>query len=42
MSWEFCLQNGGVSESFTHTMSVWEFFLQHGGVCESFTQKMAA
>ena len=24
--WEFCLQDGGVSESFTHKMAVWEIF----------------
>jgi len=31
MSWEFCLQDGGVSESFTQKMAAWEFCLQDGG-----------
>ena len=38
MSWEFCLQNGGVSESFTHKMAAWEICLQDGGVSESYPQ----
>jgi len=42
MSWESGLQDGGVSESFTHTMAAWEFCLQDGGVSESFTHTMAA
>jgi len=42
MSWEFCLQDGGVSEGFTHKMVAWEFWLQNGGVYESFTHNMAA
>jgi len=42
MSWEFCLQHGGVSEGFTHKMATWEFCLQDGGVSESFAHKMAA
>ena len=42
MSWEFCLQDGGISESFTHKMAVWEFCLQDGGISESFAHKMAA
>jgi len=28
---EFCLQNGGVSKSFTHKMAAWENCLQDGG-----------
>jgi len=28
---EFCLQDGGVSESFTHKMAAWENCLQDGG-----------
>jgi len=28
---EFCLQDGGVSESFTHKMAAWKFCLQDGG-----------
>jgi len=35
MSWESGLQDGGVSESFTHKMAAWEFCLQDGGVSES-------
>ena len=42
MSWEFCLQDGGVSEGFTHAMVACEFCLQDGSVFESFTHKMAA
>ena len=42
MSWESGLQDGGVSESFTHKMAAWEFCLQDGGVSESFTHKMTA
>jgi len=30
-SWEFCLQDGGVSEGFTHKMAAWEICLQDGG-----------
>ena len=30
-AWEFCLQDGGVSEGFTHKMAAWEICLQHGG-----------
>jgi len=30
-AWEFCLQNGGVSEGFTHKMAAWENCLQDGG-----------
>jgi len=30
-AWEFCLQNGGVSESFSHKMAAWEICLQDGG-----------
>jgi len=30
-AWEFCLQNGGVSEGFTHKMAAWEICLQDGG-----------
>jgi len=41
MSWEFCLQDGGVSEGFTHKMAAWEFWLQDD-VYESFTHNMAA
>jgi len=37
---EFCLQDGGVSESFTHKMVVWKFCLQDGGVSDSFSYKM--
>ena len=40
--WEFCLQDGGVSESFTHRMAAWEICLQDGSVSESFTHKLAA
>jgi len=32
---EFCLQDGGVSEGFTHKMAAWEICLQDGGVSES-------
>jgi len=32
--WEFCLQDGGVSESFTHKMAVWEIFLQDGRISD--------
>jgi len=39
---EFCLQDGGVSESFTHNMATLKFCLQNGGVSKSFTHKMAA
>jgi len=28
---EFCLQDGGFSERFTHKMAAWEFCLQDGG-----------
>ena len=42
MSWEFCVQDGGVSEGFTHKMAACEFCLQDGGVSGSFTHKMAA
>ena len=42
MSWEFCLQDGGVSEGFTPKMAAWKFCLQDGGVSDSFTHKMAA
>ena len=42
MYWEFCLQNGGVFESYTHKMASWEFSIQDGGVSEGFTHKMAA
>ena len=42
MSWEFCLQDGGVSEGFTHAMVACEFCLQDGSIFESFTHKMAA
>ena len=38
---EFCLQDGGVSESFTHNMAALKFCLQNGGVSKSFTHKMA-
>jgi len=31
MSWEFCLQDGGLSDSFTHKMAAWEICLQDGG-----------
>jgi len=41
-AWEFCLQDGGVSEGFTHKMAAWEFCLQDGGVSESLTHNMAA
>jgi len=37
---EFCQQDGGIFESFTHKMAAWEFCLQDGGVCD--THKMAA
>jgi len=30
-AWEFCLQDGGVSEGFTHKMAAWENCLQDGG-----------
>ena len=30
-AWEFFLQDGGVSESFTHKMVAWENCLQDGG-----------
>jgi len=36
------LQDGGVSESFTHKMAAWEFCLQDGGDSESFTHTMVA
>jgi len=39
---KFCLQDGGVSESFTHKTTAWEFCLQYGGVSEDFAHKMAA
>jgi len=42
MSWEFCLQNGGVSEGFTHKMAAWEISVQDGGVSENYTHKIAA
>jgi len=29
--WEFCLPDGGVSESFTHKMAAWKICLQDGG-----------
>ena len=29
--WKFCLQYGGVSESFTNMMAAWEICLQDGG-----------
>jgi len=38
MSWEFCLQDGGVSESFTHKMVACEFCLQDGNVSEFYPQ----
>jgi len=45
--WEFCLQeiclqDGSVSESFTHKLAAWKFCLQDVGVSDSFTYKMAA
>ena len=42
VAWEFCLQDGGVSERFAYKMAAWEFFLQNGGVSGSFSHKMAA
>jgi len=30
-AWKFCLQDGGVSDSFTHKMAAWEICLQDGG-----------
>jgi len=30
-AWEFCLQDGGISEDFTHKMAAWKFCLQDGG-----------
>jgi len=30
-AWEICLQDGGVSESFTHKTAAWEICLQDGG-----------
>ena len=33
-AWEFCLQNGGVSECFSHKMAAWEICLQDDGVSE--------
>jgi len=41
-AWEFCLQDGGVSEGFTHKTVACEFCLQDVGVSESFTHKLAA
>jgi len=41
-AWKICLQDGGVSESFTHKMAAWEFCLQDGGVSGGFAYKMAA
>jgi len=41
-AWEFCLQDGGVSEGFAHKMAAGKFCLQDGGVSEGFTHKMAA
>jgi len=50
-AWEFCLQDGGVSEGFTHKMAARELCLQDGGVseglptrwrCGSFAYNMAA
>jgi len=38
----FCLQDGGVSDSFTHDIAAWEICLQNGGVSDGFTHKMAA
>jgi len=29
--WEFCLQDGGVSESFSRKMAAWKICLQDGG-----------
>jgi len=29
--WKICLQDGGVSESFTNKMAAWEICLQDGG-----------
>jgi len=49
--WEFCLQDGGVSESFTHKMAVWEIFYKMAAFLTvlptiwwhgSFAYKMAA
>ena len=45
MSWEFCLQDGVVSESFTHKMAAWEICLQDSGnaaISESFAYKTTA
>jgi len=37
-AWKFFLQNGGISEGFTHKMAVWEICIQHGGISESYPQ----
>ena len=37
-AWKFFLQNGGISEGFTHKMAVWEICIQDGGVSESYPQ----
>ena len=37
-AWEFFLQDGGVSEGFTHKMATREICLQDGGVSESYPQ----
>ena len=39
--WKFCLQDGGVSESFFRKMAAWKICLQDGSVSESFTRKAA-
>ena len=31
MSWEFCLEDGAVSEGFTHKMAAGDICLQDGG-----------
>ena len=37
-AWKFFLQNGSISEGFTHKMAVWEICIQDGGVSESYPQ----
>ena len=38
-AWEFCLQDGGVSEGFTHKVASCEFCLQDGGNAKQTNRK---
>ena len=42
VTWKFFLQDGGISESFTHKMAACKFCLQDGGVSDGFTHKVRA